>query len=692
MNKEDKKDMQGIIKEHINLGLIEPGVSACNSPGFLWNSIDEIAAQTSRDQRLCTRRVFLARQKHHSHSGSAGLSTMKRPQNTKAAAQRLARVMAHQSTDEEEEEDDLYDFDKSIPSAGIGLAGGRQTKSRPSVSVRSSVDLPPSTRPTLGIRASATGNSVEQQPSSARSSTHLRPSLLKPAEPPPSHHSSTAGRSSQLIDSTEEAQPPSARSNAGRTLAYTSSAEQPLSARSSSVGRPNLRDKTAPVTPSLPPIKPGLSVAAAESQLDKSKDKRMSSLDFGTFKYKEPSGPQSSSALQDELDMLQEENENLLEKLRMAEERCEEAESRTRQLEQQIASFGEGVSLEARLLSRQVKNFKLLLNILESRSELFPQYANSAGRKQTFREERPNVAAMDKLLLKAAAETYGGCNEEIAALRTEAEIARDEASAALDQLHDIERESQSLKTMTQRMILTRQEMEEVVLKRSWLARCWSLCVRHGIHAEIAGARYEYWSSHASHPVAVILAAGQKAKRENSSAESDSEERERIVEDKDKISKRPMFESMLLVEKGLRELTSLKVEEAIAITLAQKRRPTIVRSEELKLPTDSQNFAEAFELSEEESEDVLLKQAWLTYFWRRAKNQGVEADVAEERLQFWINQGNKPPSSHDAVDVERGMLELRRLAVETKLWEETRREIDPDAVEKTLLETEVQMLG
>ncbi|KAL0427716.1 UNVERIFIED_CONTAM: hypothetical protein Slati_2946400 [Sesamum latifolium] len=31
----DKKDMQTIIKEHINLGLIEPGVSAYSSPGFL---------------------------------------------------------------------------------------------------------------------------------------------------------------------------------------------------------------------------------------------------------------------------------------------------------------------------------------------------------------------------------------------------------------------------------------------------------------------------------------------------------------------------------------------------------------------------------------------------------------------------------------------------------------------------------
>ncbi|KAL0427946.1 UNVERIFIED_CONTAM: putative enzymatic polyprotein [Sesamum latifolium] len=35
MNMEDKKDMQGIIKEHINFGLIEPGVSAYSSPSFL---------------------------------------------------------------------------------------------------------------------------------------------------------------------------------------------------------------------------------------------------------------------------------------------------------------------------------------------------------------------------------------------------------------------------------------------------------------------------------------------------------------------------------------------------------------------------------------------------------------------------------------------------------------------------------
>ncbi|KAK4409597.1 putative enzymatic polyprotein [Sesamum angolense] len=35
MNMEDKNDMQIIIKEHINLGLIEPGISAYSSPEFL---------------------------------------------------------------------------------------------------------------------------------------------------------------------------------------------------------------------------------------------------------------------------------------------------------------------------------------------------------------------------------------------------------------------------------------------------------------------------------------------------------------------------------------------------------------------------------------------------------------------------------------------------------------------------------
>jgi len=43
------------------------------------------------------------------------------------------------------------------------------------------------------------------------------------------------------------------------------------------------------------------------------------------------------------------------------------------------------------------------------------------------------------------------------------------------------------------------------------------------------------------------------------------------------------------------------------------------------------------------------QAWLAYYWRRAKNHGVEDDIAEERLQFWLSHIGQSPTSHDVVD-------------------------------------------
>lgn len=43
------------------------------------------------------------------------------------------------------------------------------------------------------------------------------------------------------------------------------------------------------------------------------------------------------------------------------------------------------------------------------------------------------------------------------------------------------------------------------------------------------------------------------------------------------------------------------------------------------------------------------QAWLTYFWRRALFNGVEEDIAGDRLQFWIAHSGQSPTSHDAVD-------------------------------------------
>ncbi|KAL0364388.1 UNVERIFIED_CONTAM: Coiled-coil domain-containing protein SCD2 [Sesamum angustifolium] len=84
-----------------------------------------------------------------------------------------------------------------------------------------------------------------------------------------------------------------------------------------------------------------------------------------------------------------------------------------------------------------------------------------------------------------------------------------------------------------------------------------------------------------------------------------------------------------------------------------------------------------ELSPQESEDVLFKEAWLTYFWRRAKAYGIEEEIANKRLKFWISRSGQSPTSHDAVDVEQGLMELRKLEIEHRLWEASRKEIDQD---------------
>lgn len=65
----------------------------------------------------------------HARSGS---NAGRRPQNAKAAAQRLAQVMAYQQADDDDEEDELYEYNPVVvaPStAAIGL-GGRPNRTR----------------------------------------------------------------------------------------------------------------------------------------------------------------------------------------------------------------------------------------------------------------------------------------------------------------------------------------------------------------------------------------------------------------------------------------------------------------------------------------------------------------------------------------------------------------------------------
>ncbi|CAL0302256.1 unnamed protein product [Lupinus luteus] len=622
--------------------------------------IYERQSSSTRTPVTPTSPVSMSPLNRHSRAGSTGspaMTNIRRAQNnaTKAAAQRLAHVMSHSIDDDNEDDDDIpLDYSTISSGGSIGLGGSRPIRPRSPMKVPTVQEQAPSAR----SRSPMTVRSIPEQPSSARSrspatvrSTPEQPQSTRSRSPvsvrvaqeqPQSVRAISSVRSSLSATATANAnanvnatfeqppppprpttpvnyiveQPSSARpittnrtldlSPSARTIlvtrspqpinAYSDQPQQPPSARSL---RHSGLSKVVPMVPSSVPItlRP-TSSAPIDPPADIRKDRRLS-LDLGSMKVREtPSQKRPTTELEDELDMLQEENDNLIEKLRLAEERCEEAESRVRQLEQQAA-------------------------------------------------------------LRNASKNHRGFVDD-ATLRADAEIARDEATTALEKL----------RLMTQRMILSREEMEEVALKRCWLARYWGLCVRH----EIAETKYKYWSSFSPDPVKVVLAAGEKAKQETDHDFDDTEAERELNE----LSGEGNIENMLFVEQGLRELTSLKVEEALAVAMAQHRRPNILKagfSDDLKLPIEGQ--CDAFELSKEETEDVCFKQAWLTYMWRRAKKHEIEPDIADERLQFWINHNSKTPASQVAVDVERGLVEIKKLGIETQLWEDSRKELDPD---------------
>ncbi|KAL1226217.1 Coiled-coil domain-containing protein SCD2 [Cardamine amara subsp. amara] len=488
--------------------------------------------------------------------GIGGLSTVKRTQNvaTKAAAQRLAKVMALQSNENEEDDDDDDDEDHGFKFAPpSGTINGTNNLPAVSFSRRNRSPSP------------AIGRNVTEQVTSVRSSSTSRPS--------------TFGRSTT----------------------------------------PN----ASPIW--MPSMKPPLD-----------RDQRYFG-DVPLLNSRDKGYQREASDLRDEMDMLQEENEIVLEKFHRAEELREAAEARAKELEKQVASLGEGVSLEAKLLSR----------------------------KEAALRQR-------EAALKAADEKEAGKKEEIVSLRSEIQILKDEATTAVVRLQEAESEANALRTTNQRMVLTQDEMEEVALKRCWLARYWGLAVQHGICSDIAPSRHESWSALAPLPFELVISAAQKAK-ELSQDQGGSEQRktDRFLSD---LTGEGNIESRLSVEMGLRELASLKVEDAVMLAIAQKRSPSLVRQD--SKGHGELRFIETYELKEGEQEDVFFKQAWLTYLWGRAKLHGVEEDVADERFQFWISHSEgKSPTSQDVIDVERGLLELRKLGIEQQLWEACRKETD-----------------
>ncbi|KAI3958682.1 hypothetical protein MKW98_030347 [Papaver atlanticum] len=587
----------------------------------------------------------------HPHSSSSyrggysanGFSSIKRSQNVaaKAAAQRLAQVMASHNDATTDNDDDDDDSDLYSPPP-ISFSN-RPNSNNLNNQNRNRVPLVAKPNGSTRSQSPALGRNSVEQAQSARSTSAGRSSATVRSTPliPPRANASpnrTSSRTQVSVPMLEPSVNPT-RGNASpsRTSLRNQVSYPPMQSRANaSPSRTSLRTQV-----SLPLMEPSLSppraraspgrtsmrsrdrIPPTEPPTSKQRDKRLSS-DVGQS-LNGIGNRHEASALHDELDMLQEENDNMLDKLRLAEERCKEVEARTKELEKQVASLGEGASMEAKLLSR----------------------------KEAALRQR-------EAAYKAGKQTKDERDEEISVLRIEAANAKEVAVAAAAQVREAESDMKALRSMTQRMILTQEEMEEVVLKRCWLARYWGLAVWHGICADIAAAKHEHWSSLAPLPFEVVISAGQKAKDESPGVVD--LDRMNLTRGFSDLTGEGNIESILSVEMGLRELVSLKVEEAVVLALTQHRRPNLVR----------QSLSE---LSPDESEDVLFKQAWLTYFWRRAKAHGVKEKIAEKRLTFLIDRSQHAPTSHDAVKVEKCIMELRKLGIERKLWEASRKDLE-----------------
>ncbi|PUZ64034.1 hypothetical protein GQ55_3G111900 [Panicum hallii var. hallii] len=395
--------------------------------------------------------------------------------------------------------------------------------------------------------------------------------------------------------------------------------------------------KSVPMIPSIKrPATSGAGAgtgAGSESPMPIRREQRRS-VDLGSSMR----GRRTSSSLHDEINTLQVENESMYDKLHLAEERSEDGDAKSMHMEREASDIDDAVETETIVISR----------------------------KDAALEQR-------KIAMRIASRRSSSAScDEIATLKSEAKAANNVVTSVSRRVKSARSELRSLQATANRMILSQEDMEEVVLKRCWLTRYWTLCSKLGIHSDIAEEKQEYWSSFAPLALEAVLSIGQKARDGTLSDNSEMESRSKMSDAND-ISGDGNIESMISVEKGLRELASLKVEDAIMLALAENRhiKPLSGQASEGRSPSES------LELSAEEREDVLFKQAWLTYYWRRAKNHDIEEDIADERLQFWIEQSKHPITTTDVIEVERGLHELRKLGIESKLWDASRRVLNDD---------------
>lgn len=285
-------------------------------------------------------------------------------------------------------------------------------------------------------------------------------------------------------------------------------------------------------------------------------------------------------------------------------------------------------------------------------------------------------------------------------------------AAAEQMLSQLERARQAL----QELLLSPWEVQEARLRCCWLAHYWGLAAKLGLYPEVAAAQAAFWQPLAPATTSMEEAARALCKRpqdatqppsttdasregsiksqlntgatiangsSNAEARSGNASSNGLKTDASLpswLKQRPggaascvqtSASDMVAIERGLRQLQALRVPEAVNELLlerglAQQAQPpqaTAAALDALLQPSMS-----VMSLSEEQSEDVCFKRAWLALLWRRAAELGVELQVSEARAEYWRSRLGRTPTARDPEDTGRALQELQVLGIEQKIWQ------------------------
>lgn len=217
----------------------------------------------------------------------------------------------------------------------------------------------------------------------------------------------------------------------------------------------------------------------------------------------------------------------------------------------------------------------------------------------------------------------------------------------LDLLH--QNEDYAMGDLSWKFALTPQEMEILHVKRGWICYYWELAAKYGY--KDAEAKHDHWKNLClQYDSNVVVCAGEATSGKILNLGSSP------VLDLNNVETE-FIDSMDEVEMGMGELAIRKVEDFVAEKLGYPEK----RSTDLGFPL-SEEDQEVFEY-------IKLRQAWLIYFWGRAKAYAL-VNNAGVRLKFWKEEMEKfidKPSRTCAMTVKQGLLQLRKLGIECKLW-------------------------